>query len=220
MTKIACVIPWMSPFIWAASMPAYLNLRIPAGLEHRWFMANGWCSARRKTTGVELAKAWGADLILFTDADQVVEPDALERLYAHHCAGRTPVCALQPSRSYLPGLMQKPYQPVCWDEDAKPFTPDKVQIVKHGPLGCFLIPMAIFDALPRPWFSERFDPVTMARLSSLDPHFTRKLWDNKMPMWVDPGIRSTHLHPMEIDWTFQDRFDDLIVEKEPCPEKL
>lgn len=212
--KIACVIPWMSPFLWAKPVPGFLNVEYPAGTEHRWFMPSGWCSARRKTSGVEQARAWGADFIWFVDADQLIEPDTLIRLWSHAHAGRSPIGALQPCRGYFPQFRHsKPYQPMCWDADGQPFTPETVQAVKFGPLNCFLIKADLFDTIDRPWFSERFNPLNMARLSSLDQHFTRRLWDHKTPLWIDPTIRPKHMEAMPLDWSFQDRFDDL-MEKE------
>jgi hypothetical protein len=209
--KLACVVPWMSPFLWAKPVPAFLNLRYPPEVDYRWFMPSGWCSARRKTAGVEQALEWGADYIWFVDADQLVEPDTLERLWGHVKVGRCPVGALQPARGYFPQFKgSKPFQPLCWDAAGEPFTPTVVGRVIYGPLNCFLIQAAIFQTLRRPWFSERFNVTTMARLSSLDQHFTKKLWDAGTPLWIDPTIRPRHMDAVPLDWSFQDRFDDLM----------
>ena len=204
--KLAICIPWISPFLWAKPVPAFLNLRIPKGVETRWFFPGGWCSARRKTGGVELARNWGATHIWFLDADQLVEEDTLERLWAHVDAGRVPICALQPARGHFPGLTERPYQPVAWGLDGKPFTPSEVQQIPYGPLNCIILDMAIFERLPRPWFSERFNVTTMARLSSIDQHFTKKLWDIGRPLWVDPSIRPKHMEAFPLDWEMQNRF--------------
>lgn len=220
MKKIACVIPWMSPFLWAKPVPGFLNVRIPEGVTTEWFLPAGWCSARRKTAGVELAMGAGAEYIWFVDADQLVAPDTLERLWAHVQAGRSPVGAMQPCRGYFPQFEgSKPFQPLCWDERGKPFTPKDVQTVVYGPLNCFLISVKVFRELDRPWFSERFNETTMARLSSLDQHFTHKLWKNGTPLWIDPEIRPKHMDAVPLDWTFQDRFDDLMPKEEVCQEK-
>ena len=209
--KIACVIPWMSPFVWAKPVTAFLNLRFPKDVEVVWLMPSGWCSARRKTAGVEQAITCGADYIWFVDADQLVDQDTFERLWAHVKEGRSPIGALQPARGYFPQFKgSKPYQPMCWDDEGQPFTPEKVQKVKYGPLNCFLIQTSMLLSLPRPWFSERFNVRTMARLSSLDQHFTKKLWDAGMPFWVDPAVQPKHMDAMPIGWDFQDRFDDLM----------
>lgn len=210
--KIACVIPWNSPFLWAKPVPNFLNVKAPAGGELRWFMPAGWCSARRKTAGVEQALAWGAELIWFVDADQLVEEDTLIRLYAKiRVAGVAAVGAMQPCRGYFPQFKgSKPYQPMCWNEKGQAFTPTEFQPVMYGSLNCFLIEAEVFERLPRPWFSERFNVMTMARLSSLDQHFTKKLWDNGFRLWVDPDIRPKHMDAMPLDWGMQDRFDDLM----------
>ncbi len=210
--KIACVIPWNSPFLWARPVPNFLNVRAPAGSELRWFMPAGWCSARRKTAGVEQALAWGADWIWFVDADQLVDEETLLWLWdAVHLGNARAVGAMQPCRGYFPQFKgSKPYQPMCWDEEGQPFTPKKFMPVMYGSLNCFLIDAGIFRELPRPWFSERFNVTTMARLSSLDQHFTKKLWDNKTPLWVHPAIRPSHMDAMPLDWDMQNRFDDLM----------
>ena len=204
--KLGICVPWMSPFLWAKPVPAFLNLRIPAGVEVRWFMPGGWCSARRKTGGVELAQKWGATHIWFLDADQLVEEDTLERLWSHVEAGRSPICALQPARGHFPGLTERSYQPVAWGLDGKPFTPTEVQKIPYGPLNCIILDMTIFQRLSRPWFSERFNVITMARLSSIDQHFTKKLWDIGRPLWVDPLIRPKHMEAFPLDWEMQNRF--------------
>jgi hypothetical protein len=207
--KLACVIPWMSPFLWAKPIPSFLNLKIPKGVEVRWFMPNGWCSARRKTGGVEQAMEWGADYIWFVDADQLCEEDTLELLWAHVEAGRVPICALQPARGHFPGLTERPYQPVAWDEEGKPFTPTEVRQIVYGPLNCILLDMKTFRDMKRPWFNERFNPTTMARLSSIDQHFTARLANEiKTPVWVDPTIRPKHMEAFPLDWEFQDRFSE------------
>ncbi len=206
MTKIAIAVPWNSPFVWAKTMPSFLNMSIPKDVEVKWFWPNGWCSARRKTGGVEMAQKWGADYIWFLDADQLCEEDTLERLWGHVEVGRCPIGAIQPARGYFKGLVERPYQPVCWNLDGKPYTPEKVETVMYGPLNCILLPMKLFESLERPWFTERFDPITMGRLSSIDQHFTRKIWLAGSPMWVDPGIRPKHLDVIPLDWSFQEKF--------------
>lgn len=206
--KLACVTPWMSPFTYAKPVPALLNLRRPAGVEIRWDWPNGWCSARRKTGGVEWALKSGADYIWFIDADQLVEEDTLERLWAHVESGRSPIGALQPARGHFPGLTERAYQPVCWDNNGKPFTPENVAKVMYGPLNCVILPMDIFQAMSRPWFTERFNQKTMSRLSSLDQHFTKRLWDMGKPLWIDPTIRPRHMDAIPIDWEFQNHFTE------------
>jgi hypothetical protein len=211
--RVACVIPWMSTFTWAKTLPGFLNLEYPAGTERKWFMSSGWCSARRKTAGVEAALVWEADFVWFVDADQLVEPDTLIRLWEKlRIQDVFAVGAMQPSRGYFPQFAgSKPFQPMCWDEEGRPFTPDVFQPVMYGPLNCFLIYADIFRRLPRPWFSERFDPVTMSRISSLDQHFTKKLWDNGTPLWIDPEVKPRHMEAVPLDWSFQNRFDDLMA---------
>lgn len=207
--KIACVIPWNSPFLWAKPVPGFLNVKAPTGAELRWFMPAGWCSARRKTAGVEQALAWGADFIWFVDADQLIEEDTLCRLY-DRIKGRAAVGTMQPCRGYFPQFKgSKPYQPMCWDEQGQPFTPKEFQPVMYASLNCFLIEAEAFK-MSRPWFIERFNAATMARLSSLDQHFTKRLWDKGTPMWVDPDIRPKHMDAFPLGWDMQDRFDDLV----------
>ena len=214
--KLLCVIPWNSPFLWAKSVSGFLNLLFPPTMSIGWYLASGWCSARRKTVGVEMAIQSEADFIWFLDADQVVEQETFLKLWDHVIAGRNPIGTMQPCRGYFPQFEgSKPFQPMCWDEHGKPFTPEKLQTVMYGSLNCFIIATDTFKRLERPWFQERFDETTMARQSSLDQHFTKKLWDAGMPLWVDPSIRPKHMDAMELDWSFQNRFDDLM----PCKKQ-
>lgn len=195
MTRLLAAIPWDSPFMWARPYMANLNLRFPEGVEGRWAQADGWCSARRKTRAVELAREWGAEWLWLNDADHLNPPDVLERLWVHAQAGRHPISALVPSRGFVPHLMEYPFQAVCWGEDGRPFTPAKVQTVVFGQMGCILLRVDLFDRLPRPWFDERFDETTYGRRQSLDQRFTARLArEMGTPVWVDPDIPLQHMH--------------------------
>src|SRR3990167_10528938 len=113
--KIAIAVPWSSPFIWTRFTYAALQVRAPAGTEVRWVFGRGWCPAKRHTEAVEKALKWGADLVCIFGADQVPQPDLVERLYGRIQQGYSMVCALVPSRGYFSSNNgTKPFQPLAW----------------------------------------------------------------------------------------------------------
>jgi len=64
-------------------------------------------------------------------------------------------------------------------------------------------------SLEQPWFFETFNPKTMERHASMDTKFVWRLQDEALAtVWLDTTIKIKHLHPFEIDETFQYRFMD------------
>ena len=75
-----------------------LKLRHPEGVEVDFFQGRGWSPACRHNHAVEQGMAWGADHLVILGADQVYEPDLLERLMARRREGYEVVAALVPTR--------------------------------------------------------------------------------------------------------------------------
>ena len=234
--KLAVGFPWSSPFVWTGFAETMLNLerpravRLPLGalepLETKFFRGAGWCPARRHAHLCEQALAWGADLICIVGADQVHPADLLPRLLARWEAGCEVIAALVPARGYIGWQDMKPFQRMAWrlkrtplalgaraetPNDYEPIDPaaGELQEINFIGSGVLLFPADALRLLKLPWFSERFNPETMAREASMDTLFVWRLQQEAgLRVWVDTTIKVTHLHPMPIDETFADRFPD------------
>lgn len=240
MPKLAVGVAWTSPFIWSRFTETALNLTHPEGYEVKWFFGMGWCPARRHTDFVEKALAWGADLILLLGADQVYESDCITRLVGRFHEGYPVVVAAPPCRGYMDwnGGM-KPFQPMVWrftpvqpDENGhvkvrqyrgQKLDPDMIEIVdvSTGPemqkvnfigSGVLLYHRDHVLSLKKPWFFETIDPETYERQAIMDINFIWRLQTEAGAMvWLDRTIKVKHIHPFEIDDTFQNRFLDWMV---------
>ena len=70
-------------------------------------------------------------------------------------------------------------------------------------------PAVLLSYLKKPWFFETIQRETYTRYANQDVNFVWRLQEEAdAKVWVDTTLRVTHLHPFEIDETFQTRFDD------------
>lgn len=238
MTKIAVGPAWASPFVWTKFTESALNIRHPAGCEVQWIFGTGWCPARRHTDLCEKALAWGADYIVFAGADQVYEPDLLERLMARHREGYEVISALVPARGYFAwNEGMRPFQPMAWRFKSvdpvngkvpirayrgQALDPNMIEVIRpeDGPVqrvnfigsGVLMFHRDHLLSLARPWFKENVDPITYQRHASMDCVFVWRLQQEAgANVWVDTTIQVKHLHPFEIDRTYSDRFADYMT---------
>lgn len=177
---------------------------------------------------------WGADWILILGADQVYEPDLLERLMGRVDEGYEVIAAFVPARCFLGWQNMRPFQPMAWrfknmqqlgtngvsryrgmklDKslievvDVDPETP--IQRVNFIGSGVLLFHRQDLLALKEPWFYETFNPITLDRLASMDTTFVWRLQTEALvDVWLDTDIRVGHIHPFTIDESFQYRFSD------------
>jgi len=221
--KLAVCWVWTSPFVWSEFAESILKLRHPAGYEVNFFRGRGWSPACRHNHACEQAVAWGADHILILGADQVYEPDMLERLVARREAGHEVVAALVPARCYIDDMKMKPFARMAWriKSSDKPISWDRAQIAAIDPeagdmqridfIGSGVI---MFDrehllALRKPWFFETVNEQTQQRTACMDTKFCFRLRSEAYAqVWVDTTIKVRHLHAFQIDETFSDRFED------------
>lgn len=224
--KLAVCWIWGSPFVWTKSVESMLGLRHPADVEVKFFRGNGWGPARRHINACEAALAWGADYFLILGADQVYEPDLLERLVARVREGFEVVAALVPTRGYVSWNDMKPFQPMAWrlrSNGLKPIRwgPDGAPIEAIDPnagemqridligSGVLLFQRGHLEALERPWFFEEIDPETQIRTACMDTRFVYRLHSEAYAqVWADCTIKVRHLHAFEIDDSFSERFAD------------
>lgn len=222
--KLAVCWPWTSPFSWTESVESMLELRHPEGYEVRFFRGRGWGPAARHIYACEKAVAWGADHILILGADQVYEPDLLERLVARRAEGCEVIAALVPTRGHIADQNMRPFQRMAWRLQGDGLNPipwdrAKLEIIdpSAGDLqridfigsGCLMFDRDHLEALERPWFFEKVDAKTQERTACMDSTFVYRLrMEAYAQVWLDTTIRIRHLHAFKIDETFPDRFVD------------
>ncbi len=217
--KLALCVPWDSPFVFLKFARSALNLAHPAETEVQWFFGEGWCPARRHTDACERALAWGADLLCILGADQEYPGDMLPRLLEHWVVKRGIIAAMVPFRGYVSWNPMQPFQPLAWRAAATEDENQHLQLLTRegGALqratiigtGVVLFHSDLLRQLPRPWFAEAFDPLTMHRTADQDSRFIRRLGEeNGVSLWVDTTIKVLHDHVMSIDDTYQQRFAD------------
>lgn len=226
--KLAVCWIWTSPFVWTKSVASMLRLRRPAGYDVDFFQGRGWSPACRHNNACEQAVAWGADHILILGADQVYEPDLLERLVARREAGYEIVAAMVPTRGYIADMKMKPFQrmawrlkgngvnPIEWDRaELEIVTPkeDPMQRIDFIGSGCIMFDTDHLLALKQPWFFETINVRTQQRIACMDTKFAYRLRAEAYgQIWVDTSIVIRHLHDFAIDDTFKDRFDDYMAD--------
>lgn len=222
--KLAVCWIWGSPFVWTRSVESMLALRHPAGVEVSFHRGTGWGPAKRHITACEKALAWGADFILILGADQVYEPDLLERLWARVMEGYEVVSAMVPARGYLGWQDMQPFQRMAWRLKSNGLNPvewsqDQLRAIDpaDGAMqridfigsGVLLFRREHLEALARPWFAEVIDPATQNRTACMDCRFVWRLrQEADAEVWVDTTIPVRHLHAFEIDESFSERFAD------------
>jgi hypothetical protein len=221
--KLAVCWIWGSPFVWTRSVESMLQLRHPAGVEVSFFRGTGWGPAKRHLDACQKAMTWGADFLLILGADQVYEPDLLERLWQRVMEGYEVVSALVPSRGYFRDDMQpfqkmawrlksRGTQAIAWSRDAVvPIDPrdGDMQRIDFIGSGCLLFRREHLDTLAQPWFFETIDHQTQVRTACMDTKFVWRLkQEADSDVWVDTTIPIRHLHAFEIDETFSERFAD------------
>jgi hypothetical protein len=201
--------------------------------EVRFFRGVGWCPARRHASICEKALEWGADLICIVGADQIHPEDMLPRLVARWNEGYEVIAALVPARGFVGWQEMLPFQRMAWrlktagaapsvsleTLNAANGVPAAVDVVDPAagdvqPINFIGSGVLMFHrdhllALPKPWFSETFNPETMERLASMDTTFVWRLQTEAgAQVWVDTTIKVRHLHAFEIDETYPERFKD------------
>jgi len=236
MHKLAVVTPWGSPFIWskfALNLAQMLGAFRREGWEVDAHFGRGIDPASRHIDCCIQALEGGADLICIVGADQIHPVDMLGRLVdRYYETGGGVITALVPFRGYVAWQDMRPFQPMAWrlrngsggvrefrgqhlDADMmdiiqqdEPPELERVDIIGSGVL---MFDRECLEAMKPPWFYDYRDPVTMQRVADTDTRFVWRLRSEvQAQVWVDKTIRVRHIHPFEIDESFQHRFGDWV----------
>ncbi len=139
---------------------------------------------------VDAARGVNADWLLFLDSDLVFPPNALRRLLAH---GRRQVGATYRRRSPPHDLLGSAFH-----SGARSYEGGLVEMARM-PLGCSLIRMDVFDALPRPIFRYEVDEAAGAVVSE-DYVFCDALRKLGVRIWCDVDLTKELGHLGQTVW--------------------
>lgn len=150
-----------------------------------------------RNEAVLVAKAAKVSHLLFLDADNMWPVDVLDRMLRHHDKGI--VAGLYHLKSW-------PNHPVAFSSGHVNLATGNVDYVYDERItgtdlrpealvgmGCTLIPMALFDAMPRPWFEYRQDNNGVWSITE-DVAFCQKAAAYGCPIWLDPTVRCEHIN--------------------------
>jgi len=219
--RLAIVIPWGLDMIWRRTWETYDELEKPPNC--KLIFGTGRTPDRRHEIGCEEALKWNATHILILGGDQVYpEPDMIKKMFAWMQSGnleqwmrrKQVVNCLIPIRGHRPGQGTRPFQPIGMmlhpdNGEQVPITRDSGAIVKAEIIGtgAMMFEADILDEMKKPWFGDQFIPGTNEVKIMQDVAFVNRL--NKMgcQVWCDTQIIVKHLGVLEIDDSYQWRFE-------------
>lgn len=150
-----------------------------------------------RNEAVQIAQAAGATHLLFLDADMTWPPDVLTQMLAHHDQGVV---------SGLYFLKRPPHYPVAFTHGAvnlqtvavdytyadRILGATTLQPAALVGMGCTLIPLALCEAMPAPWFEYRQNQQGAWTVTE-DVAFCQKAAALGCPIWVDPTVKCGHV---------------------------
>jgi hypothetical protein len=206
--------------IWRRTWETYDQLEKPK--QCKLFFGTGRTPGRRHEIGCEAAIEWGASHILILGGDQVYsDPETIRKLVKwievnsldEWMNRKRVVNCLVPIRGHRLGQGTRPFQPIGMMLDIEsneeiPITRESGPIVRAEIIGTgvMLLEADILRGMPKPWFNDEFMPGTNSVRTMQDVAFVKKLNAMGAFVWVDTQIIVKHLGVLEIDDSFQFRF--------------
>ena len=143
------------------------------------------------------ARAAQASHLLFLDADMTWPTDLLARMLAHHergmVSGRYHLKAWPHSPvAFTSGAVNLATGQVDYTYDIIPPDASALRPEAMIGMGCALIPMAVFRAMPMPWFEYQQDQHGIWSITE-DVSFCQKAAAVGCPIWLDPTIVCGHV---------------------------
>jgi hypothetical protein len=215
------MIPWGLDMIWRRTWETYETLEKPPN--YKLFFGTGRTPERRHEIGCEECLKWGASHILILGGDQVYpEKDMIRKMLKWMefdgvdgwVSRKQVINCLVPIRGHRPGQGTRPFQPIGMMID--PNTDEQIPIRRDmGPIvkaevigtGVMLFEADILRGMKQPWFGDQFIAGTNSVRKMQDVAFVEKLNDIGCQVWCDTQIIVKHLGVLEIDDSFQWRFE-------------
>ena len=219
--RLAIMIPWGIDMIWRRTVETLWDLEKPPACQ--LIFGTGRTPARRHEIGCEEALKWGASHVLILGGDQTYPDRQMIRKMFKHMEYTSPqewmnrkqiINCLVPIRGHRPGQGTRPFQPIGKRVDDD--TQELVNITREDPelvkaeiigTGVMLFEADILRGMDRPWFNDVAYPGTNETNIMQDVNFIRKLNDLGHQVWCDTQIIVKHIGVLEIDDTYQWRFE-------------
>jgi hypothetical protein len=172
--RVAIAVP-SGDMVHADFAMAYAQLCMAsAGLQLQLITVKSSIVAQARNNGVEIARGFGADYILFLDSDMLFPPTALFRLLLHRkdIVGATYTKRVAPFDILGTKLAA---QPAVLSGD--------LLEMQRIPTGCLLIKMDVFEKLSKPYF--RFDVDAQGSIVGEDYVFCDRAREAGFRIWCD-----------------------------------
>lgn len=168
-----------------------------------------------RNEAVAIARAQGCTHLLFLDADMMWPADVLDRMLRHHDQGIVSGLYHLKSWPHWPvALTRARVNPVTavvdYDYDVTVHTETSLRPENLVGMGCALIPITVFDAVPAPWFEYQTDNHGRWTVTE-DVAFCQRAASVGCPIWIDPTVKCGHVaqHAIAEPW-----YDRALVEME------
>lgn len=188
---------------------AYAELCMAAsGLPLQLITVKSSIVAEARNTGVDVAREFGADYLLFLDSDMLFPPTTLFRLLLHRkdIVGATYAKRVAPFGILGRSLAEQPVGQ----------TGDLIEM-QHLPTGCLLIKMSVFERLSRPYF--QFGINADGAIIGEDYVFCDRAREAGFRIWCDAGLSLELGHLGQNIYRLPDSsFSEIVADKKaPLP---
>jgi len=155
-----------------------------------------------RNEAVRVAKAQGCTHILFLDADMIWPTDVLSKMLAHHDKGIVSGLYFLKTWPHWPvALTRERVNPttlqVDYDYDKTVHLGTTLMPESLVGMGCTIVPMSVFDAMPAPWF-EYAEDGNGAWTITEDVSFCQKALALGCPIFIDPTVKCGHVGQLAI----------------------
>jgi GT2 family glycosyltransferase len=162
-----------------------------------------------RNEAVRVAQATKCSHILFLDADNTWPADVLDRMLAHHDKGIVSGLYFLKTWPHWPVALTRPRvnaQTLVVDYDYDKPSPFEDGLVPESlvGMGCTLVPMSVFDAMPEPWFEYAQDNREIWSVTE-DVPFCQKAAALGYPILVDPSVKCGHIGQLVISQPWYER---------------
>jgi len=189
--KVALCIPLSWDYVPTLFFESFYRLDLE-GLETELFRGRNVLIDRCRNDAAQEALNWGADYLMFFDADGTYPPETVKRLLSHN---KDAVSGLTHQKAF-------PHLPVLWKcrGARKAVVPlDYQGLVKVDLVGLagVLIKREVLETIPKPWFE-------LTPEYGEDTLFWMKCHNFGIDLWCDTDLIFGHIHTVVVDDKWQE----------------
>jgi hypothetical protein len=169
-----------------------------ADIRFAWFDKAHGVDVLRESVGVFALRGQYSH-VLFLDADMTWPTNLLETILQYHDCGGV-MSGLYHMKgwphhpiAYHEARWNDPHQVVDYTYDHAASHATEPRLEKLIGMGCALVPVKVFEILPRPWFKYQMHGETGLMTVSEDVWFCQQLDKHEIAIWLDPSIDCGHI---------------------------